>query len=164
MSDLRWRTALEHLVMVLDRSLTTIDPSRYESRMTGDVRHSLTLSVAALSQAGRELAARASPGTAPEREVLESISEMTGWLRRYAESLKGTNSSYRVPVTVPYLRLKSFRDGLVERELLGVASPEGAPPVAEPTPHPSPAPASRRGPAPSAPSRPAARPKRKKRS
>ena len=150
--------------MALDRSLTTLDPSRYESRMSADVRHSLTLSLAALSQAGRELAARASPGSASEREVLESITEMTGWLRRYAESLRGANSGYRVPVTVPYLRLKTFRDGLVEKELLGVASAENAPPATEPAPNLPPPPASKPGPARSGPSRPAPRRKSKKRS
>ena len=119
MPDTKTRSvALEHLVMALDRTLTTLDPGRGAQRMAADVRQALTEALASLSAARRALALRGgvAPTGGPEG-FLEGLEALSRWLRAYVGTLAAVPGSERFSVEVPYLKIRGFRDEALEERL-----------------------------------------------
>ncbi len=124
---------LEHLVMALDRTLTTLDPGRGAQRMAADVRQALTEALGALASARRALGVRGSSSSAVEREgFLRELEDLATWLRAYVRTFTEVPGAERFSVEVPYLKIKGLRDRALEDRLRWV--PPGQTPASPTSP------------------------------
>ena len=127
---------LEHLVMALDRTLTTLDPGRGARRMAADVRQALTEALASLSSARRALRLGGGPPSTPEREgFIEELEGLSTWLRTYVGTLAEVPGAERFSVEVPYLKIKGLRDRALEQRLQWTPPVPPRPPLAAPPAH-----------------------------
>ncbi len=146
--------SLEHLVMALDRTLTTLDPGRGAQRMAADVRQALTEALAALASTRRSLGPRGGPSsTGGGEDFLQEIEEVATWLRSYVRTFTDVPGTERFSVEVPYLKIKGLRDRALERRLRWVPPAQASPSPAVPGTR-APTRASARGGTPPRPRRP----------
>ncbi len=143
--------ALEHLVMALDRTLTTLDPGRGAQRMAADVRQAITEALGSLSSARRALSLRGNSPSAPEREgFLKDLDGLSTWLRSYVGTLAEVPGTERFSVEVPYLKIKGLRDQALEQRLHWAPPARPPAPPSPPSMHAPVRPTPRGGPAPAA--------------